>query len=89
MSGDKVVYLVEPINHGGEEITELKIRKPRGKDFKKLPIDIKLCGDILDWAARLAEVPPSVFDLLSAEDVMQVMEVVGDFLPNALATGGG
>ena len=85
----KTIYLVEPINIGGNEITELKIRKPKGKDFKRLPIEIKTMGDIMDWAARLADEPPSTFDELSGEDVMQIMEVVSDFLPNAPAIGGG
>lgn len=78
----KVVKLTEPVQAHGEPITELKIRKPRGKDFKKLPgksfeAPFQL---ILDFAAHLADVPPSTLDELCAEDTAAVSEVVGPFL---------
>lgn len=84
------ITLKEPIQAHGETISTLEIRAPKGKDFKKIPgasmdAPFKM---ILDFAAILADVPPSALDELSVEDVEEVCRVVGPFLGKSPATGG-
>lgn len=79
----KRLTLTEPVTAHGEEIIELAFRKPKGKDFKRIsgesmenPFEM-----MLDFAARLADVPPSTMDELEAEDVTEVIVFVGPFMP--------
>lgn len=75
--------LTESVTAHGEEIAVLRLRKPKGKDFKRIsgasmenPFQM-----LLDFAAMLAEVPPSTMDELHHKDVERVIEVVGPFVP--------
>lgn len=84
------ITLKGSIQAHGETITTLEIRDPKGKDFKKIPAasmenPFKM---ILDFAAILADVPPSALDDLGVEDVEAVCAVVGPFLGKSPATGG-
>lgn len=86
----ETVILNEPIEAHGVEVTELSIREPKGRDFKKLG-EASMATPfrmILDFAAVLADVPPSAIDELCTADVQQVMEVVGPFLGESPGTGG-
>lgn len=80
------VTLATPVEHGSETIEKLTLRRPKGKDLRKLPMEPEL-GDILDFAGRLAGVTPSVMDEMDAADVVAVAEAVADFLPSGPATG--
>lgn len=82
-----VIKLTVPVQALGEAITDLHIRRPKGKDFRKLRDLDSPVGATLDFAAYLAEVPASTIDELDAEDVGKVLEVVGGFLGKSLPTG--
>ena len=84
------IRLQEPIKAHGEDVDVLRIRRPRGKDFKRISEQSMSTPFrmILDFAAILADVPPSALDDLCAADVGRVMEVVGPFLGESPATGG-
>lgn len=84
--GPVTVKLKEPIAFGTETITELSIRKPKAKDFRGLPMQPAF-GDLLDLAGRLSGQPRPVIDDLGAEDVMEVLNVVGNFMPGGRGTG--
>lgn len=81
-----VLKLGEPIRQGSEEITELKIRKPKAKDFRTLPMEPSM-GDILNLAGRLCGQPPSVIDELGMEDTLKLMDIVGNFIEPGQPTG--
>ncbi len=83
-----VLTLSEPVKLGdeGETITALHFRKPKAKDFRSMPLEIKM-GDMLDLAARISGQPGPVIDLLGTDDMFKVMEVVGAFMPAGLPTG--
>ena len=87
--GIHVLQLSEPIEANGEKIESLSIRRPKGKDFKRIegrsmdnPFRL-----ILDFAAILSDIPPSAMDSLSAEDVQEVSNIVGPFLGKSQPTG--
>lgn len=83
---ETVLKLKEPVTYGSEIISELKIRKPKAKDIRKLPQNPST-GDILDLAGRLCGHPPSVIDELSIEDVGDLLEIVGNFMQPGQKTG--
>ena len=79
------IKLSSPVQAHGEEIKKLSLRKPKGKDFKKLTgasMDAPFAM-MLDFAAILADVPPSTMDDLDADDVSRVCEAVGPLLPGS------
>ncbi len=85
---DKTKYpLKQPVSFGGENVTELAFRRPKARDLRPLPMGELKAGDLLDLAARLAEVPPSLLDELEAEDAMAVMALVGGFTDASRKTG--
>lgn len=86
--------LKEPVQYGSETITELNFQKPRGKHLRGLTIKtagdggvIFSLGDMMDLAGRLATVAPSVISELGADDVMEVMGIVGGFIGAGPETG--
>ncbi len=85
---EKVKYtLKHPASFGQEQITELEFRRPKARDLRQLPMGEMKAGDLLDLAARLAEVPPSLLDELAAEDAMAVMALAGGFTEASRKTG--
>jgi len=78
--------LKEVVEAYGESISKLTFRSPKGKDFKKISgasLDLPFAA-ILDFAATLADVPPSTMDELCAEDVNAVAELIGPYLGKSL-----
>jgi len=86
LKDEVVITLKFPVKHGSEEIKELKLRRPKGKDMRKVPSDVSI-GDMMDLAARLSGHPPSVMDELEMPDFNAVCEVIGNFLGDGLKTG--
>lgn len=87
MSGPVTIRLKEPIAFGTQTIDELTLRKPKAKDFRRMPMNPGV-GDLLDLAGQLAGQPKAVIDELGAEDMQEVLERVGDFFPDSPGTGG-
>ncbi len=86
MSAPVTVKLKEPIPFGSETIAELTLRKPKAKDFRRMPMNPGV-GDLLDLAGQLSGQPKVVIDELGAEDMHEVLERVGDFFPSGRGTG--
>jgi hypothetical protein len=74
-----LIKLSSPLRIGEEEITELKLRRPKGRDYRaiKSATPMAMC---LELGAAMAEQPPSVIDLLDGDDVKKLVEAVGPFL---------
>ena len=86
--------LKSPIAYGSETITALTFRAAKGKDMRGLTFgvggdgSVKMAmGDMLTLAARLASVPPSVIDELSAADAMEVVTIAAGFIGAGPTTG--
>lgn len=82
------IKLASPIEWGEETITEIRIAKPRGKQFKKLPMEPKTMEDMFPFIASITDQPPAVLDDLEIEDLLQLMEKVEGFIPGGLEIGG-
>jgi hypothetical protein len=86
------INLKYPVKNGNDIVTELIATRPKGKHLKKMPVgyfdnpDAKLEG-IVPFICSWLGITTQVFDELDAEDVMVVMETMGDFLGASLKTG--
>lgn len=70
-----------------ETITELKLRKPKGKILKAMD---KAQGDVgksLALIAAMAGLPPSTMDELGPSDFAELGEFIAGFFPGLLPTG--
>lgn len=86
---ERVTYKLQtPVKLGeqGDLVTELAFREPKAKDFRHMPMDIRM-GDMLDLAGKLCGQPSAVMDLLSIPDLMNVLEKIADFMPAGLQIG--
>lgn len=77
------ITLKFPIQFGDETISEVTLRRPRGKDLKGLHNLKESHDDQLKLMARLIGHPLSVVeDMDLATDLQKVMEATMDFLPD-------
>ena len=74
-----VVKLDYPVEWGDEIVTEVCIKRPRGKHIKNLGDDVKV-GDMLRIASKCSGVSMGVFEDMASPDVMKVADAVGDLL---------
>ncbi len=82
------IKLRQPIEFGKETIDEIVLRPPVGKDFRDLPMrDGYLLDTLLVMAERLSGRPSSVIDRLGGDDLMEVLDVAGGFMPGGATTG--
>lgn len=81
-----IIPLAVPIEWGDESITELVLRRPKAKDLEHLSSDPNF-KEIMEVAQKCAQVPRRVIQDLDAEDAMEVVEAVTDFLESGHRTG--
>lgn len=98
MKSEVKVPLRRPIQAHGEELRELTLREPTGKDLRVmgLPFGFSAGGEVqIDAAAThraistLAGIPPSSVDQLSAQDFMGVTGALMGFFGEAPTAGTG
>lgn len=72
-----------------ERIESLTMRRLKGKDMRDIAnAAARGAGDaMVVLVCRSAQIPPSTFDLLDAEDVTELGTVAADFIGGALPTG--
>lgn len=79
----KTLPLQYPVEFGDTLISELKFRRPRGKELRRLNLGMLDNPDfdfLMNLGADLSAQDPKVFDLMEAEDVISSIELVTDFL---------
>lgn len=83
----KVTYKLKyPVKWGSETIAEIELGRLKGKDIKAMNKN-SIMGDLMKLAAKSAKQPNSLFDEMDAEDVLEINEIVGDFLGAGQETG--
>jgi len=81
-----VVPLAYPIDWGDETISELRLRRPKGKDLEHMSAEPTM-KELMMVAQKCAKVPRRVIEELDSEDVMELVEAVADFLESGQRTG--
>lgn len=75
--------LAYPIEFAGSSISELKVRRPKGKDMRWLPEGQAGVDKMFPFFALLAGVEEGVLDEMDAADLMKLGEIVTGFLQEA------
>lgn len=90
MAEVKKYTLKHPVVIGTETITELTFGRVKGKYMRSLPADPKLytMDTMLVLAAKVTNQVSLVFDEMDSEDVVEVMEIVGELFGAGPITGG-
>lgn len=81
------ILLETPVQWGSDLVSELRVRRPRGKDMRAMR-DQSADG-ALKFAGRLTEHPDKFIDELDVSDVARLLDVVTGFLPESLRAGEG
>jgi hypothetical protein len=76
-----------PIQFGSETITKLEIRRPKGKDLRKMRVDQPGQVTTLDLISRLTGQPSAVVDEMDSEDIEEVGEIIKGFTLSGRKTG--
>jgi len=88
MSNDPKIYkLKHPFTLDDKEITRIEFIRPKGKHIKGINLTSPTMDDMLKLAAKISGQLPRVYDEMDLEDVMAIMEIVGDFLGAGQVTG--
>lgn len=85
--GSVKLKLKEPVRFGEEQIPELIIKKPKAKHLRKIKLQDMDFDELLKLAAVLTGQPDPVLDELCWDDAFELVEVVGDFLPDSAKDG--
>lgn len=85
--GTYTLRLLKEVLHGGETITSIEGRRPRGKAMRKVPLDKVMVGDWLELFQLSSGTSTPVADQMDIEDVMRVVSLMGFFMGGGLQTG--
>lgn len=88
MSTPVTYTLIHPITFGSETITELKFRRPKGKDIRRIRDMGELTGDDnMNLIGQLCGKAPPVIDELDLEDITAIGALVDGFFKSGPKTG--
>lgn len=87
MEQQPVKYKLQfPIDYLGNLVTEVELKRPKGKHIKNLDGKNPM-ADTLTLASKISGMPPAFFDEMDACDVTRVSEIISTFLSNGLEIG--
>lgn len=77
-----------PVKIGtAEKVSVLNFRRVKGKDLRKFNMANPTMEDLLNLAERLTQQTTSFFDEMDGQDVVKVVEKVGELLDGSQETG--
>jgi len=80
------VYKLEyPVEYDNKQVTEIEIRRPKGKHVKEISGD--KMSDLMGIAHHITDYTDGFFDELDAVDYLGVSDVIGGFLQSGQKTG--
>lgn len=81
----RTLTLQSPVEYGDNIVTELKLRRPLGKHFRRFSLNDMENMDMdtmMNLVGDLSGQPPKLIDQLEMEDLFAAMEMVGSFFDN-------
>lgn len=81
----ETITLQYPVTIDGEEITELRLRRPKMRDMKRIQKHKDDLEKSIHLIADLAEQTPALIEELDAADFAAVSELVGNFMAASAA----
>lgn len=79
---ENTIQLQHPVEYAEERVSEVTVRRPKGKDLKGLKNVANSMDDQLRLVARLIGKPDSFVGELDMVDLNAIMQKVSDFLPD-------
>jgi hypothetical protein len=79
--------LKHPFPFGSRQVTEIRYRRPKAKDLKKIRPDQLETGDLINLFASISNEQPPVVDEMDAIDTMSAIALVSNFLAGGQETG--
>lgn len=76
----QTVTLQFPVNVDGEDITELRIRRPKMRDIKRAQKHKDDIERSMSLISDLAEISPKAVEELDAADFTAASKIVGEFM---------
>lgn len=84
---EKIFKLSKPISAHGEEITELKLREPTGRDIRECGFAHRISADgvnfssntVMTYIERLADIPPRSVEQIAPKDLFDLSIIISDF----------
>ena len=86
-SGRVTYALKYPVQFGTQEIAELSLRRPKGKDLRAFRDGDKTVSETLDLIGRLANQPKPVVDELDVVDIEALGAIINSFTESGRSTG--
>lgn len=91
MADTKITYpivykLKYPFEFGDEHISELRLRRAKGKEFRLFKGGDADPEIMMELLARLSGQPPALVDAMDMEDVLLAMDAMGNCLPSSPET---
>ena len=77
-----------PVRFGSDTVSELEVRRPKGKDLRFAMGQKNDADGAFSLFARLTGQTPSFFDEMDGEDIQEVTKIIEGFLGNTRKTGG-
>lgn len=82
------ITLSEPIiGPDGQQLTELTLRRPKGKDLRAMDKATGELGKTFALAQQLSGIPAPMLDNLDGADVIELSDACAVFLKRSPATG--
>lgn len=79
----KSFTLATPVQHAGETVTSVTLRRPKGRELRKMQNATGGVGDVsFELMATLAEREESLFDEMDAADVLKIEAWLNGLLGN-------
>jgi len=76
----KLKHPIDWASDTGENLVdEVELKRPKGKHIKHLDGEVSM-SDLLKIASKVSGYTPAFFDELDAEDCLEIVGVIGDFL---------
>lgn len=86
--GTVTLFLETPVTVMSQALSDLTIKRPRGKEMRGLDAEKGAVGAALKYLSTLANVPPSAVDQLDGADIKAAGDIIKGFMRKTRGSGG-
>jgi hypothetical protein len=85
----EVYKLTTPIKASGEELDTVYVKRPKGKEMRLFPAEVKNLGDLHPFMAKVCGLTAEQIDELDAADYKAISDLIQGLVANFPPTGPG
>lgn len=86
--GTVTLFLEAPIAVMAAQVSELTLKRPRGKEMRGLDAEKGAVAAALKYLAVLANIPPPCVDMMDGADIKAAGDVIQGFMKKTRVAGG-